>query len=425
MQVQSPGKLPDSVTKPMAWNAFDHVFHETDWRLRIRSLAPLSFDVQHDGDFSACLSDCLTWQGKRRARSWIAGRILELASAYDKTLVRSLSLQIPEVSDGPVAEALLTYLERRLRNTILDELVAHFDTSIPEWERSIQIEIAQLDDPDARWHATRYAGLDQLVSTDAARKAVRFVMHRMHWYLDEENGLTVLRPDWRFEHVRAQRSTLHEETRARTDLGFDRVNALWFIVALLRLKLALPIQMVVLADRPIQGISDSTETSNLIPVELQLQQLLTAPPQGASLSDFDWCAAHLTAGAALMKDPIFNRAFQTLDGAIHTSSPGAGIVVAWAAIETLLRPGGSQITKRLCSALAAYLHPAGPERDRAYTDISRCYEARGGAVHAGAVPEAEEFHFAFSIARRTLLKAIEQGTLPVIATLLEQWRTKA
>lgn len=216
MNPVQPGVLSSTVSKTMAWSAFDYIFTETDWRLRISSFQPLSFSVEHDEAFTSCLSGNDSWRGRDHALFWIASRVLALAASYDKTFTRRFSLQLPETADGPVADALLSNLERRIRDTVLDELVQHFDTSIQEWEREVQVNIAGLDDPDHRWHASRYVGLDQLVSVDACRKAIRYVFHRTHWHLSEQGGRTVLNADWRFEQFRAQRSTLHEQTRARS-----------------------------------------------------------------------------------------------------------------------------------------------------------------------------------------------------------------
>ena len=208
--------VPHALSKPMAWSAFDYIFSSTDWRLRIQSLRPISLKVEYDDAFASCLSESGDWRTKHHALSWIANRVLQLAQGFDKTHLRRLSLQLPETDEGPIAEALLSNVERRIRDTVLDELVTHFDCSIPEWERELQREVASIDDAHVRWLVSRHAGLDQVVSVDAARKAIRFVFSRTHWHLTEVNGRTVLNPDWRFEQVRALRTSLDERTRARS-----------------------------------------------------------------------------------------------------------------------------------------------------------------------------------------------------------------
>ena len=101
-----------------------------------------------------------------------------------------------------------------------------------------------------------------------------------------------------------------------TPLGFDRLNTLWFVVALLRLRLALPLQMPVLADRALQEVPANVEAANLLPVELNLSQLLTAPPRTPTEADLEWVRENIVAASDLMKVPAFNRALLTLDEAV-------------------------------------------------------------------------------------------------------------
>lgn len=207
-------------------------------------------------------------------------------------------------------------------------------------------------------------------------------------------------------------------------LGFDRLNTLWFVVALLRLRVALPLQMPVLADRPLQAVPTNVEAANLLPVELNLSQLFTAAPRIPTEADLEWVRENIVPASELMKVPAFNRAMRTLDEAVAIQNPGAGVVIAWAAIETLIRPGAQRITDRVSRGLAAHLHPPGPARDRAFGEIVESYGARGGAIHAGAPPEVQQFQTAFRLARATIIQSIERRSMPDIEVLLEQWRTK-
>lgn len=231
--------------------------------------------------------------------------------------------------------------------------------------------------------------------------------HPGPWTAIGEGGLTI--------------TTEIELARSALPLNFDRLNSLWFIVALLRLRSALPIQMPVLSDRPIDQLAEATETANIVAVELQYRQLITAPPRSLEISDLDWVRCHLPFAAAMMQDPIFNRAFQTLDSASHSIGTGAGIVTVWASVETLLQLGDGQITARLCRALAAYLCKPGPDRDRAFGAIERSYRARGGAAHAGVRPEITELQQAFALARGAFIRSIESRRMPDLNDLLAQW----
>lgn len=220
-------------------------------------------------------------------------------------------------------------------------------------------------------------------------------------------------------------TTQIELTREARPLGgFDRLNDIWFLVAMIRLRTGQAIQMPFVSDRPLADIAADTESANTLAVEVDLSRPLTARTTTITLEDLEWVRDNIIYAADLMRTPIFNRAFQTLDRAHAINSRGAGIVIAWAAIETLLRPGEKQITKRLCRSLACLIAGAGPTRDRTYNEIATSYKARGGAAHAGAIPEQAQFQTAFQLARQAVCKVIETKALPDIEELLARWTLK-
>lgn len=213
---KAPRSLPDAISHNTAWTAFNHIFHDTDWRLRIDNLSPLAFIIENDDAFGEALRFDDPWHTKAQARHWVAFRILEIVDDLGNTYVRRHSLQVPETTDGPVAEALLANLKRRIEDTVRRELTTHFNTSTAQWEREVMDYTSRLEDGTDQWLTMRYFGADQLVSVDAARKAIRFVFFRTHWHLAEADHEVVLMPDWRFEQLRTQRSSIDETLRARS-----------------------------------------------------------------------------------------------------------------------------------------------------------------------------------------------------------------
>ncbi len=234
--------------------------------------------------------------------------------------------------------------------------------------------------------------------------------HGGPWAALNEHGLTI--------HIEVQL-----DAGARP-FGFDRPNTLWFVTAMLRLRLALPLQLPVISDRPLETVTAHLDRVNLVPVELNIRQFLTAESRKPTEADFYWLRDNIDRADILMNDPAFRRALQTFDGTANVSHSGASIVIAWASLETLLRPGQHKITERICRALAAYLEPPGRTRDRAFTRIAACYEARGGAAHAGTPPEKEQLQTAFRLARATLMKSIEIGSPPDVEQLLGRGATR-
>ena len=98
--------------------------------------------------------------------------------------------------------------------------------------------------------------------------------------------------------------------------------------------------------------------------------------------------------------------------------------MTWAALETLVRPGRADITKRLASSLAALLEPAGAERERLFQQIKLLYETRGSSAHASRSPGAQQLFESFGVARRAFIACIDNREVPEVETLLEMWRLK-
>ena len=209
--------LPTQVCSQRAWEAFAHIFTQTNWRLQIQSFDPIKLSAEHDAAFGACLSGVAAWEPSEQARRWIANRVLELAAQVDKTSVRRLGIQVPRQGEEPAIEAFLTGLQRRLKDDLRIELSRHYDTSLQQWEEEA-MAFAYGDDnnPHDRLRLFNYAGLDQLVSVDAGRKALKWIFGRTHWWLSGTGAEMALNPDYKFDFARSHRGSLDETMRARS-----------------------------------------------------------------------------------------------------------------------------------------------------------------------------------------------------------------
>jgi len=200
----------------MAWAAFEEVLESTDWRLRILGLDPFNVSIEHDDEFQAALAGADSWLSRDQARAWIATRVLQLAAAIDKTCVRRLCLQFPRSASDADTALLLANLRRRIIDTVRGELTAHFDKSIAHWEDEAFRFSNTAEDRQLRHLFDAFTGLDQLVSTDAARKAVHFVYFRTAWHLRDTGDGVELMTDHRFAKLQSHRYSLDEALRARS-----------------------------------------------------------------------------------------------------------------------------------------------------------------------------------------------------------------
>lgn len=201
----------------MAWKAFEHVFSKTNFRLQVAVFDPVSLTVKHDAEFGLCLTGSDAGEPGEKARGWIAKRVLELAAAINKTSVRRLCLQVPRPGDDPAIDAFLAGLQRRLKDDLRIEISRHYDVSLEQWtEEAMAFAYGDDESPHDRLRLFNYAGLDQLVSADAGRMAIKWCFGRSHWYLTGTGAGLILHPDHKFDVVRSQRGSISEPTRARS-----------------------------------------------------------------------------------------------------------------------------------------------------------------------------------------------------------------
>lgn len=208
--------------------------------------------------------------------------------------------------------------------------------------------------------------------------------------------------------------------------GFDRVNTLWWLLALLRLCSGASLRLPVVSNLSFSSITEDSIEPDLWPVETLPRQFHTAscPPHELAMEHLNWAREIFVPGARMMEDPSFGRALQAFDGAIWAHGAGSALVTIWASLETLIAPGKIGITKRLAKSIAALLEPPGSGRDRMFTQVSELYEARGGSAHASRAPEAQQLLSSFEIGRRCFVSCMDRRMLPNVDKLQESWRLR-
>lgn len=204
--------------------------------------------------------------------------------------------------------------------------------------------------------------------------------------------------------------------------NFDRINTIWWTLSLLRIITGVPLVLPVLSDTPFAEARCCEHVPQFWPVEM------SHPRFGPEVADVVIGSESLRSvrtlfspGAALMEIEHFNRAYQTMDSASLAHSSGAGMVMMWAALETLFRPGQHQITKRLSKSIATHIEEPGGRREALQQDVAKLYELRGTSVHnSEAATEAALVQTA-SLARRAFILCMERGAIPDCDALLLRW----
>lgn len=209
--------------------------------------------------------------------------------------------------------------------------------------------------------------------------------------------------------------------------NFDRLNTLWWIVALIRLQHAVGLRAPLVSN---VSLSECTKTSVepvFWPIELDNRGLAFDGFNATfhvPLDSLDWIRLNFQAGAELMKLTNFRLAFLALDSAQRAASLAEAMILAWSSIESFFRPGQPHTTHKVSLSVATYLESGGPARDALYGKSKALYEARGRVTHAAEPPLAKDVVETFKIARRCLQKAIEVGEVPQLSELQERWRQR-
>ena len=205
-------------------------------------------------------------------------------------------------------------------------------------------------------------------------------------------------------------------------VGFDRVNTIWWTLSLLRLMTGQPLVLPVLSDTRFAEAAHSVHEPRLWPIEV------SRPRTGPKASDETIGGEQLAAvatlfapGAALMDIEHFNRAYQTWDQAPFAHSTGAAMVMIWAALETLFRPGPNNLTKRLSKAIATHLEKPGSKREALQQKVAALYELRGSSAHDSQEATGVALADSASLARRAFIVCMNERAVPDCEALLQRW----
>ncbi len=126
-------------------------------------------------------------------------------------------------------------------------------------------------------------------------------------------------------------------------------QALWWVVALLRLKASWTLSAPVFADRSFQEIPKA-KGAQLFPFELITRR--KGQDENAladlALEDLAWVAQNWKHAALLFhRDRNFAQAFQAFDYSTTINSPALGLLTLWSALEHLFAPSKQELRFRV------------------------------------------------------------------------------
>ncbi len=166
---------------------------------------------------------------------------------------------------------------------------------------------------------------------------------------------------------------------------FDRLNTVWWVTAMLRLRSYALLSVPVLSDLAFSTVPEAWEKADLLPVEVNPCRLLTVDTAKEKLdaTDLEWLRDHwLSAGMLMQKSQVFSEAFQAFDSVHFLGRPSVGLLVLWGALEHLFAPAKQELRFRMSASIASFLEPPGKSRFELHSALVKLYDARSRAVHS-------------------------------------------
>lgn len=196
-------------------------------------------------------------------------------------------------------------------------------------------------------------------------------------------------------------------------------RALWWIVALLRLKASWMLSSPVFADCPFQDIP-KTSGARLFPFEMISRRGVQVDDQihELDLDDLSWVAQNWKrAGKLFHRDRNFAQAFEAFDYSATISSPALGLLTLWGALEHLFAPSKQELRFRVSANIACYLADSGEGRLQLHKKLVKLYDERSQAAHTANNIEAEAASETFAIMKLVLEKIILDDGVPSLQSL--------
>lgn len=196
---------------------------------------------------------------------------------------------------------------------------------------------------------------------------------------------------------------------------FDRLNTIWWVSALIRLRSTALLRVPAVAAQSFSEMAALPGDPSVWLMEALPSQLVPVrtSPEVVSIESLEWIREHwMPAGKLMREHDNFNIAFQAFDQCIWTYSPALALVQLWGAFERLFATSRHQKTFQLATRISAYLEAPGPERERLADHVKQLYEARSSCAHGTPTDDDDPLYETYSLLRDVLMRMIEADHVP-------------
>lgn len=227
----------------------------------------------------------------------------------------------------------------------------------------------------------------------------------------------VWRPEPRSFDVLAQ---LHVPEGSSPLRDLDRVNTVWWLAVLLRLKATPRLTVVGLSSEPFGGDPRIWRGAGFRPVEAEARRVDPDPSAAVEVrqEDLEWVRDHWVAGAELMAErPELRRSVRHFDQSCFAPGTPEALQAVWDSLAALFLPDPQDDGRRLAANLAVFLGVPAGERDDFLRAAGELLDARMASLEGATEGLEEPLGKTYALARTALVRIFESGYVPTLREL--------
>jgi hypothetical protein len=201
---------------------------------------------------------------------------------------------------------------------------------------------------------------------------------------------------------------------------FDRLNTIWCISALIRLKFCSDLCVATITTKPFSQLPSDDTSAEIHPAEFFVNRFSLQVDRKEKLNegDLEWIKGNwLRAGQLMCANKTFYSAFHAVDSSASIANPGLGLILIWGALEALFAKSKTELSFRTSAAISSYLEHPGTARHALHKKLTKLYNARSAAAHGSDENVWESYTDTYAIVRRAMLKMIENNHVPSLDEL--------
>ena len=196
---------------------------------------------------------------------------------------------------------------------------------------------------------------------------------------------------------------------------FDRLNTVWWFVALLRFRASPYLVVPVVASGAFAKAVRDDENIHFWPMEVENRLLMIErnASREITVDALDWIKRHWwDAGVLMNRSGEFNLLFQACAQCIFARHPSLALLSLWGALEGVFSPAKTELRFRISSNIAAFLELPGSGRLELQKKVAKLYDARSQAAHGGCDVPADALSDTYALTKRVIEKVVEANHVP-------------